>query len=102
MNASPVNAITQLSLENDGLRQELERLKTASPKWTEPFEAMRELVFTHGVDGKIMYANRAYCEHVDMQLDAILGRTYWQIFPKQPFPTPQINASSGLAPEDIF
>ena len=102
MNASPVNAITQLSLENDGLRQELERLKTASPKWTEPFEAMRELVFTHGVDGKIMYANRAYCEHVDMQLDAILGRTYWQIFPKQPFPTPQLNASSGLAPEDIF
>ena len=102
MNASPVNAITQLSLENSGLRQELERLKATPPKWTEPFEAMRELVFTHGPDGEIMYANRAYCEHVDMQLGAILGRTYWQIFPKQPFPAPQVNASSGLAAEDIF
>lgn len=56
--------------------------------WQEAFDAVRDVIFMHDADGRIVDANQAYAEHAGLPLDRLRGRPYWQVFPRSDGPLP--------------
>lgn len=50
--------------------------------WRDVFDAIAEPIFLHDREFRILRANRAYAEAADMPFREIIGRPYWQVFPK--------------------
>lgn len=66
-------------------------------EWIAVFDSIRDPVFVHDSDYRIVRANRAYAERAGSDIAAILGKPYWEIFPRHSGPLPhcQIAAEDG-------
>lgn len=51
-------------------------------EWVAALDALRDPVFLHDGQMRVLRANRAYADHAGLPLERILGRPYWQMFPK--------------------
>ena len=49
-------------------------------------DALADPVFLHDAQHRLLFANRAYLAHAGVPLEAILGRPYWEVFPRQAGP----------------
>ncbi len=56
--------------------------------WEILLEAIRDPVFIHDREGRLVRVNRAYLQCCSDPVDAIIGRPYWQVFPKRELPLP--------------
>jgi len=58
------------------------KIQRAKQEWMDTFDALTDPIFLHDAEGNIMRANRAYAKHADLGVKDILGKPYWQVFPK--------------------
>ncbi len=77
-----------LLLMLEDLEEDRRKIEQARREWTQAFDAIRDPVFIHDSDYRIVRANRAYAERAGGGFAAILGRPYWEVFPRRSGPLP--------------
>ncbi|MDQ6982506.1 MAG: HD domain-containing phosphohydrolase, partial [Mariprofundus sp.] len=60
-------------------KSHIERIKQ---EWVSTFDAVTQPIFLHDRQGRITRANRAYAEKAGMAVEEVIGKPYWQLFPK--------------------
>jgi len=63
-----------------------QKIIKAKSEWEDTFDAITELIFSHDSDGRIIRANRAYGQMAGMSLAKVVGRPFYEIFPKTDSP----------------
>jgi PAS domain S-box-containing protein len=61
-------------------------IKMTSKGWRNLFDAVRDPLFVHDKDFSLVLANRSYLERAGMSEAEVLGRPYWEVFPKSSGP----------------
>lgn len=56
--------------------------------WRYVFDASNDLVFLHDAQFRILKVNRAYCHESGMVEAEVLGKPYWEVFPRGDGPLP--------------
>lgn len=64
-------------------RQSIERAKQ---EWVHAFDAVGDPIFIHDAEFRVVRANRAYADQAGMVINDIIGRPYYQCFPKNDGP----------------
>ncbi len=70
------------------LEESRKRIEIASQEWTAVFDAVNTPIFLHDKDYRLMRVNRAYLLCTNLDYEEIVGRPYWEVFPKMDGPTP--------------
>ena len=63
-------------------------------EWVAVFDSIRDPVFVHDANYCIVRANRAYAERAGSDIADILGRPYWEVFPRLSAPLPHCQISA--------
>jgi len=61
-------------------------IEHAHREWMDAFDAVSDPIFLHDADGRVMRANRAYAECAGVPFGDIMGRPYWEVFPRSDGP----------------
>ena len=72
----------------EDLERSREQIKKAHEEWIAALDAIQDPVFMHDRDGRIMRSNRAYARRAGMSVKEIVGKFYWEAFPKGDGPLP--------------
>lgn len=70
------------------LEQEHGVVEQVRREWTQVFDAINDPIFVHDAQYRIVRANRAYAERAGGDFSTILGRPYWEVFPRRSGPLP--------------
>lgn len=70
------------------IRDELQQVEAARRRWTAIFDGLREPVFVLDADLRIVRANLAYARLAGRPVKALIGRHYWEVFPRRNGPLP--------------
>ncbi len=62
------------------------RIEHLHQSWVTLFDAIVDPIFMHDREGRIMRANRAYAEAAGIDVRDVIGRLYWQVFPRREGP----------------
>ncbi|MCR4331384.1 MAG: PAS domain S-box protein [Sulfuricaulis sp.] len=62
------------------------RIEHIHQSWVAVFDAIVDPIFMHDRQGHIVRANRAYAELAGMDIKDVIGRLYWQVFPRREGP----------------
>ena len=79
----------------EDLEREREALLRAHRQWLETVDAVREPLMVHDEQFRVVRANRAYAERSGMAFAELLGRPYWECFPKRSGPLPGCGTTIG-------
>jgi|GEM_PF-2054167 C4-dicarboxylate-specific signal transduction histidine kinase len=90
-----LKALTAAQVETEARRQESER---ARAEWHRVFDTIRSPLFLHDQAGRVVRANRAYVVEAKAEHDRVLGKLYWELFPKGDGPLPDC-AAGGSDPK---
>lgn len=71
--------------DQDGARRQAEQ---ARREWIAAFDAIGDPIFMHDREFRVLRANRAYAERAGMKFRDIIGRPYWEVFPRRDGPLP--------------
>ncbi len=78
--------VAQLAVEvaqaNRGLEESYERVARAHQEWVDAFDSIRDPIFLHDQEGRILRANRTYARLAGKVIHEVLGKPYWEVFPK--------------------
>ncbi|MEW6646662.1 MAG: HD domain-containing phosphohydrolase [Pseudomonadota bacterium] len=77
-----------LSESERELQQTLDQLEAAHNEWVESFDAIEQPIFLHDERYRVIRANRTYAERAGMSFHDLLGRPYWEVFPRNGGPLP--------------
>jgi PAS domain S-box-containing protein len=69
------------------------RMGEAERAWKDAFDAIREPIFLHDHNFRVVRANHAYAELTGMAFKDFIGRPYWEVFPKGEGPLPKCGAA---------
>ncbi len=72
----------------EDLEEDRHKIEQARREWTKAFDAIRDPVFIHDANYNVVRANRAYAERAGSDFTGILGRPYWEVFPRGTGPLP--------------
>lgn len=64
------------------------RIEHIHQSWVAIFDAIRDPIFMHDRQGRVLRANRAYAELAGMGIKDVIGKPYWQVFPRLEGPLP--------------
>ncbi len=64
------------------------RIELAQRDWHDAFDAIPHPIFIHDKDMRIVHANPAYLARAGMEVEEIIGRLYWEVFPRLGGPLP--------------
>jgi PAS domain S-box-containing protein len=78
-------ALLHLMEEN---QREHAQAEQSRREWVAVFDSIRDPVFVHDANYCIVRANRAYAEHAGSDIADVLGKPYWEVFPRRPGPLP--------------
>lgn len=84
-----------LLLENKRLQFKLNETEHAKREWQSTFDSTPYLLFMYDRSGRIIRANRAYAERAGMTVPSMVGKLYWEVFPKTGLPL------SGCQPDGL-
>lgn len=70
-----------LSMLED-LEEDQLKIEHAAREWVATFDAILDPVFLHDADYRILRANRAYAKCAGMPVQEVIGKPYWQVYPK--------------------
>lgn len=79
-NARKVHLTTQAL--SSVLREILDGIESRELEWRAAFDAVQDPIFFHDQHYRIIRANLAYAKLAGMQFRDIVGKPYWQVFPK--------------------
>ncbi|MBL7000671.1 MAG: PAS domain S-box protein [Gammaproteobacteria bacterium] len=71
------------------LKQVWSRLDRGVQYWNDSLNAIKDPVFIHDAEFRIVRANQAYAERAGMELEAIIGLRYHHCFPRSDKPMPE-------------
>lgn len=75
---------------SDELEERIEErtgeLKRAKKEWEVTFDAISDPIFIHDKEFRVIRANRAYQEASGMPFEEMIGRLYFEVFPKMEVP----------------
>ncbi|RCX30757.1 PAS domain S-box protein [Thioalbus denitrificans] len=77
-----------LGAMNRALAESRDRIEQAHREWVEAFDAVPDPIFVHDSEGRLVRANRAYAEAAGLPFKEMLGRPYWEVFPRGDGPFP--------------
>ncbi|MCF7820930.1 MAG: PAS domain S-box protein [Mariprofundaceae bacterium] len=63
-------------------------IEAAKKDWESTFDAVTDPIFLHDSELRILRANRAYAEQAGMEIGEVVGKLYWEVFPKGDGPLP--------------
>ncbi|MCK5262183.1 MAG: PAS domain S-box protein [Gammaproteobacteria bacterium] len=58
------------------------QIEQAHREWIDAFDSVQDPIFLHDAEGRVMRANCAYAEQAGLSFKEIIGRFYWDCFPK--------------------
>src|SRR3989344_4155579 len=76
----------ELEERNTALERLLRQTGQALHEWVAAVDAIRDPIFMHDKDFRVVRANRAYAEAAGMDVKEIIGKRYWEVFPKNDGP----------------
>lgn len=59
-----------------------QKIAQANREWMDAFDSIQDPIFLHDDSGAVMRANLAYARRADMAIEELIGRPYWECFPK--------------------
>ena len=68
-------------------------IQQAHREWHAAFDAETDLIFLYDKSYRIVRANRAYAERAGMAPEEVIGKRYWEVFPKMGGPLPESRAT---------
>ncbi len=72
-------------------------MRQARIEWRAAFDAVRDPIFIHDADFRILRANLAYAALAGLPITEVIGKPYWEVFPVQDGPLPGCRAiTEGL------
>jgi len=95
MEAEEARRAMLLMLED--LNESTANIERVKNEWEQTFDAVTDPIFSHDEDFHIIRANRAYAEHAGMSIQEIIGKPYWQVFPRREDPLPGCLHARGKA-----
>lgn len=78
--ATAFNAMTE------HLKKNYHEIERAKKQWEETFDTISDPLFIHGREFKIIRCNRAYAEAAGKSFIEIIGKPYYEVFPKMEGP----------------
>jgi PAS domain S-box-containing protein/putative nucleotidyltransferase with HDIG domain len=72
----------------EDLEENRRRTALVEQDWSSAFDAVDDLMFVHDEQCRIVRANRAYAERARLPMSNIVGRPYWEVFPRGTGPQP--------------
>lgn len=66
----------------------IRRIENINRDWLTAFDAVPDPIFMHDGQFNITRVNKAYAEKAGLQFKEIIGRPYWDVFPKRTGPLP--------------
>jgi PAS domain S-box-containing protein len=72
----------------EDLEENRKRIERAHQEWVRVFDAVRDPIFVHDREFRIVRSNRAYAERAGMPIQEVIGKPYWEVFPKRDGPLP--------------
>lgn len=72
----------------EALRRSEAKIRDAHQQWMTALDAIDDPVFLHDREYRVMRSNRAYAERAGMSLQEVIGRPYYEVFPKHDGPLP--------------
>lgn len=69
------------------LQKNYRAVERTKKEWEETFDAISDPLFLHDKEFKVMRCNRAYVQAAGMSYQEIIGKPYYEIFPKTGGPT---------------
>ncbi len=81
------------------LRDSYHQLELARDEWNNAFDALRDPMFFHDPEGRITRCNRAYAERAGVPFKEIIGRRYWEVFPRGAGPLASCARETAETPE---
>lgn len=73
-------------LEDLGRSQE--QIKQAHEEWIAALDAIQDPIFMYDKECRVLRSNRAYAEHAGMSVKEVIGKPYYEIFPRNDGPLP--------------
>ncbi|TAM45343.1 MAG: PAS domain S-box protein [Gammaproteobacteria bacterium] len=92
------NRVALLHLLED-LEHEHKQVEQARREWTLAFDAIHDPVFLHNADYRIVRANRAYAARAGLPFKDLIGKPYWEVFPRGAGPLPSCRRAMSQAEE---
>lgn len=83
---TPVRNALELAL--DELKHERNLVRDARKLWLETIDSIHDPIMVHDASHRIVRANKAYAELAGRGFLELLGRPYWECFPRQQGPLP--------------
>lgn len=80
------------------VKNEQRRNAQAQQEWRAAFDAVNAPIFLYDREYRLVRANRAYVERAGMSLKDMLGKPYFEVFPKLPSP---ISDPPHSSPQDL-
>jgi putative nucleotidyltransferase with HDIG domain/PAS domain S-box-containing protein len=92
-----------LGTMNRALAESRDRIEQAHREWVEAFDAVPDPIFVHDSEGRLVRANRAYTEAAGLPFKEMLGRPYWEVFPRGdgPFPGCSLHDEDSEEPYEM-
>lgn len=72
----------------EDLQESQHETENARREWTSALDAMSNPIFIHDSECRIIRANLAYALRAGMDIREVIGKPYWQLFPKGDGPLP--------------
>ena len=66
----------------EDLDAERKKIEQAHQELSASLDAMRDLIFMHDQDYRVMRSNRAYAERAGMSVRDVIGKPYYEVFPR--------------------
>ncbi|MDP3482494.1 MAG: PAS domain S-box protein, partial [Sulfuricella sp.] len=72
----------------EDLEESQREVERARREWLSAMDAVQDPIFMHDREYRVIRANRAYAERASMDVRQVVGKPYWQLFPKLDGPHP--------------
>lgn len=76
-----------------------DRLLLVEREWTAVFDDIHDPIFMHDGAFRVVRANQAYAERAGLAWDEIIGRPYWEVFPRREGPLPGCTEATETSPD---
>lgn len=73
-------------VEIDNRKQAEEQIRQDKKQWEDTFDSISDPLFIHDREFRVLKANRAYMEASGMSFEGMVGRPYYEVFPKMKGP----------------
>ena len=89
----------------EDLEENRRALERVHREWLAVVDTIRDPIMVHDADMRILRVNQAYAERVGLAYNRIIGRPYWECFPRRDGPLPACRhavSADAAGPEKVI